>query len=444
MLAHDMGAGKTKTAIDYCNAIDAKLVLVICPKAVIPVWPLNVERHSFLDYECLELNKGPVKAKTEELQKFVQHIKRKGRRGIVIVNYESAWRAPLGPVYNRKNRIVDEGTILSTNWDAVILDESHRIKAPGGKASWFCKRLGRKVNRRLCLTGTPFPHSPLDVYAQFRFLEPEIYGTSFSRFRARYAVMGGYNNRQVIQWQGLDELEQKFFSRAHRVRKEDVLDLPDVLHEQIRFGLDNKAMKTYREVEEDFVSKLEDGQITVENALTKLLRLQQITGGNLQLDDGRNRRIDESKLDVLRDIVADLTGEAVVIFVRFRPEIEQIKVALKKQGRKCFELSGKANELKQWQEHPENEILVAQLQSGQEGVDLTRSRYCVYYSMGFSLGGYEQSLARTHRPGQTRKVTYYHLIAKNTIDVTVYRSLREKKEVVEAIINHIKEGGEDE
>ena len=78
-----------------------------------------------------------------------------------------------------------------------------------------------------------------------------------------------------------------------------------------------------------------------------------------------------------------------------------------------------------------------QIQSGGTGIDLTRAAYCVYLSAGFSLGDYEQSLARVHRPGQERTVFYYHIIARDTVDQRVYDALRDRKQVVEAVLDGI-------
>jgi SNF2 family DNA or RNA helicase len=74
------------------------------------------------------------------------------------------------------------------------------------------------------------------------------------------------------------------------------------------------------------------------------------------------------------------------------------------------------------------------MRSGGEGVDFSAARYCIFYSVGFSLGDYEQALKRTHRPGQTRRVVYYHLVVKGTVDEDVYTALRERRDVVEYIL----------
>jgi SNF2 family DNA or RNA helicase len=110
--------------------------------------------------------------------------------------------------------------------------------------------------------------------------------------------------------------------------------------------------------------------------------------------------------------------------------------AAKLTARDSLELSGSVRQLEQWQAG-EAPVLAVQIQSGGTGVDLTRAAYCVYLSTGFSLGDYEQSLARVHRPGQDRTVFYYHIVAKDTVDEKVYAALRARKKVVEAILDEV-------
>jgi len=84
-------------------------------------------------------------------------------------------------------------------------------------------------------------------------------------------------------------------------------------------------------------------------------------------------------------------------------------------------------------------VLAVQIQAGGIGVNLTRARYSVFYSLGYSLGDYEQALARVHRPGQTRKCTHVHLISKGTVDEHVYKALQDKADVVEYILRKLGE-----
>ena len=436
LFAHDMGAGKSKLGVDYCALQEAKRVLILCPKSVIAVWPKQFALHSGGKWEVLPLASGTVKQKTDTATKALRLAQAMGRQIAIVVNYESAWRGPLGPI-RKKGRIVDQGLLLSTEWDVVILDESHRVKSPGGKASKFCAALRNRAKRRLCLTGTPMPHSPLDLYAQYRFLDPSIFGNNYHRFKMRYGVMGGFQGKQVIRFQRQDEMQEKMFSRAHRVSKHDVLDLPPTTHEQVTVELGPTARNIYNKLEREFVAEVEAGTVTASNALVKLLRLQQVTGGAVSTDEGKTQEVDTAKADALEDLFTDLPAEEpVVVFGRFHHDLTAIARTAAKCERTCGELSGRVNQLEQWQDGKFN-VLAVQIRSGGLGVDCTRSAYCAYYSLGFSLGDYEQSLARLDRPGQTRPVTYYHILATSTVDEDVYAALRAKRKVVDSIL----EGG---
>ena len=120
-----------------------------------------------------------VKAKRDEAQRKINLAKARGVPVVVVINYDSAWRTPFAE------------WALKQKWDLVVADEIHRCKAPGGKASRFLARLGKAARFRLGLSGTPMPHSPLDVYGYFRFIDATIFGWSYNRFRQHFAVMGG-------------------------------------------------------------------------------------------------------------------------------------------------------------------------------------------------------------------------------------------------------------
>ena len=127
------------------------------------------------------------------------------------------------------------------------------------------------------------------------------------------------------------------------------------------------------------------------------------------------------------------------VFCVFRHDIQSIKHAATEAGRKAYELSGKKNELQEWQQSKEGDVLAVQIRSGALGIDFTRAKYCAYYSLGFSLGDYSQSLKRVHRQGQKRRVTYFHFISQNTVDEKVYRALQSKADVVRTIVEGIRQ-----
>jgi SNF2 family DNA or RNA helicase len=186
------------------------------------------------------------------------------------------------------------------------------------------------------------------------------------------------------------------------------------------------------------IAEVRSGEVTAANALVKLLRLQQITGGYIRTDDGHEVQIDSAKMNLLRDVLEDIDPqEPVVVFCRFHKDLEAVNRVADETGRRSLELSGRMDELKQWQAG-EAPVLAVQIDSGGVGVDLTRARYSIYYSLGFSLGSYEQSLARIHRPGQTRPVEYIHLLAQDTVDEQVMAALARRSDVVNSVLQQMK------
>ena len=445
--AFDMGAGKTKSAIDYANGREAKVILVTCPKSVIEVWPDQFRQHSHTNYlPIVPPKKYTCLKKAEYIDGKLKIAAAGGRPCFVVLNLDVLWRPPLGPTYSKKNRIVRNGLLRTVPWHLMIVDEAHRIKSPSGNISWAAAHIGRQAQHRLALSGTPFAHSPMDIYGQFRYLNPELYPRSFTQFRAKFAKMVSCDTgktcfNKIVGYQNLEELNTIFYRRAYRVHRKDVFDLPKVQHEVRYVDLEGEAKRVYDNLERHFVAEVEGGEITVQNALTKLLRLAQITGGHLVLDDGTHKDIGAQKMDVLKDILMDLPPEEpVVIFTRFTRELQRAKdVCMHKDvGRSVAELSGHENQLADWQQGRFNALAV-QIQSGGEGVDLTRARYVIYLSKGFSLGKYEQSLARTDRPGQTREGVFFHILCRGTVDIREYQALAARRRVVEAVMANVRE-----
>ena len=424
MLAMGMGCGKTLTAIALLSS--SPISLILCPKAVISVWPMEFAKHASVQPNIVLLNKGTGEAKARIVADLHRAaLARRAGNTVVILNYEDAWREPLAEA------------LLKMAWNTVILDEIHKIKAASGKASKFCARLRRVAERMVGLTGTPMPHSPVDLYAQYRALDPRVFGTNVHSFKQHYTISGGFGGHQVIGYQHQDEMRAKFMSIAYQADR-SVIELPDATHTVIPVELGPKAMKTYKGLANDLHAAIEGGECTAANALVKLLRLQQLTGGYLKLDDvDRLVEMDTGKREALAELLESIGTEPVVVFCRFRSDMDAVHLECKALGLASCELSGRQNDLAAWQKG-EGQVIAVQIQSGGVGVDLTRASYCVYYSLGFSLGDYDQSLARVHRPGQKNAVSYYHLIVEGTVDRQVYDALDARRDVVNTILEGIK------
>lgn len=433
MLDMSMGTGKSKVIVDLIqNGFEGdggpvmRTVIIAPPNVAKDVWPGQFKQHAILPIEVVLETKGSMIKRAERSLQRVQQAEAKGIPWVVLVNYEAFWQRGLLEF------------LMGLDIDLLIFDESHKIKAPGGKWSKAAQRLARKAKRKLGLTGTLLPHSPLDAYAQFRAVDETVFGTSFVSFRNKYAVMGGFEGKQVVGFRNMEEFYERIASATFRAT-EDVLDLPPTMHEWVRLDLPAGAWKAYSSLEKNFYFEVEAGEVTASNALARLLRLRQVTSGHLPLEDESGQQVKlvthEVKTQALIDLLDNLpVDEPVVVFAVFQHDLNEIHRAAEKAGRKSLELSGRRHELEEWK-NGDAPILAVQIQSGGVGIDLTRAAYCVYYSLGFSLGEYEQSLKRLDRPGQTRSVRYYYLLMERTVDIATMRALEKRKQVVTAILN---------
>ena len=436
-----LGTGKTAPVVWYIQNYHVKATLVVCPLSVIDVWLSEFPKHATVPVTVwcqntpfpaphgillVPLNKGAVERKAVTA---LEAFKYNGSV-VIICNYESAWRPPLNQ------------TFPSAHFDLLVMDEGHKLQSPGSRVSKFFRALAKTVGKRVALTGTPCPNGPLTIYGLYRALDSGIFGTSFAKFRDEFAVMGGYQNHEVVGYKNVEEYNRRFYSIAVHADR-SVLTLPEAITVQRTASLSASAMKIYKQLEKDLVAQIGTGTVTAANGLVKLLRLSQLTGGWLTPDGDifnggpsarvEPTRVDTAKQELLADVLDDLPkDEPVVIFFRFTADAQSIHEVCTEQGRKYNELSGQKNELQSWQK--DGQVLAVQIATGGLGIDLTKAAYCVYYSVGYSLSEYEQSLARVHRPGQTRSVTYIQLIMQNTVDEKVYAALQAKADVVESVL----------
>ena len=448
-----MGTGKTKVVCDLIVNRNHKRVLVVCPKKVIKTWEEENEIHSGRDVQVVLLQDGDTQQKVLRAQMAIALADAANVPVVVVINYESAYREPFGPTYTleeyrdsrsgemRTRQVMkDKGFALTAGFDLVIMDEGHKIKKPGGRISKFCAHFPQHIANRLELTGTPMAHGPQDIYAQFRALDPGIFGTSFAKFRERYLIMGGFQNREVIGFQNMDEFDAKMASITYHVG-EEVLDLPPVRHRTLYCQLSERERKAYNEMDAAMCAGL-DGEAgaVADNILVKMLRCQQITSGVILDEDERLHELGSSKRDLLADTLEDLSKEdlPVVVYCKFIQDLDNVHRVAKEMGLESGEISGRADDLAEFKAG-RFDIIAVQIQAGGAGVNLTRSHVAIYYSVGYSLLDYLQSLKRLDRPGQTKSVLNVYLIAEGTIDEDVYAALSNKEEVSESVKRRIKE-----
>jgi SNF2 family DNA or RNA helicase len=444
-LAWGMGSGKTLAGVRV--AMEHDVVVVLCPQSVGPSWA----RH----FAKADPGRAVVAAWEGDGRSRAQAIVEARGRVAVVVNYDSSWRPAVSSAIES----------LPLARGCIIADEAHRLKSPGSKQSRWAHRLARKFPdaRRLCLSGTPLPHTPLDAYGQFRFLDESVFGTSYAAFRSRFAIPHPKFPQSSIGFQNQDVLAAKMAALTHSVSTDAVMSLPAEQHTTIEVPLGPAASKFYAALAKTFCAELDSGEtVTAANALVKLLRLQQACSGHTAIrhDDGSVEKflLDPgdvtAKGEALGDWLSDVPEhEPVVVFCKFAEDLRQTRLAAKRAGRNCLELSGAVRgtaELDAWQRASGGEVLAVQIQSGGAGVDLSRSSIVAYLSLGHSLGEFEQSVARTRRYGQrAARCLYYHFVATlpwqrssvrrpSSADELVYDALRDKKQVIECVYDLVR------
>lgn len=423
----DMGTGKTITTIALIGALNSQKrvgkVLVVSPKSIVGVWEEEFQKFADFRY-ALTILDGTIAKK-----KAAFGYMNGSALQVIVVNYESAWRL--------------ESEIAKWSPDMIVCDESSKIKNPTTAQSKALHKLGKQSKHNVILTGTPVTNNPLDFFSQYKFLNEEILGSSYYLFRNRYAVMGGYQNHQIVGYNHLSELVEKVHKVAFRIKIEDAVDLPPFIDEVRTIKLEPKAEAVYRMIEQDCYAELStDAEVTAKNILTQLLRLSQCTGGFIRDDKtAQPQDVSTAKLEALEDIIDSCLEEdkKVVVFARFVPEIEAIKSMLekKKVGYRLIygATKDRAEQVKDFQEDASVKVFVGQLQTTGMGLTLTAASVAVFYSLDFSYANYEQSRARIHRIGQTEKCLYIHLVAKNTVDEKIMNALKHKGDIAKLMVD---------
>lgn len=431
----EMGTGKTLTSIATMGAMyqmgKIDRVLIVAPTSVCPVWPKDIDEYA--DFRC---RVGVLLGSKDRRIREIEAVKSYPLRGlkVVVINYESTWRDGIFEA------------LKDYDADLIIADESQRIKTHDAQQSKAMHQLGDQARYKLILSGTPVQNNAIDIFSQYRFLNSSIFGLSYYAFRGRYAIMGGFNQKQIIGYRDLDTLIKKEYSIAYRVTKAEALDLPEQTFLTRNIPLDGKQKNLYQKIKRDSFAELENGgQITAPTVLTKLLRLQQFTGGFIQPDDGaKPEYVFDGKIKALEDIIDDYVlgeGKKLVVFCRFRTEIDLIQSLFKKKKIGFQSIYGdikiedRGPIVDDFQKNPETKIFLAQIDTAGLGITLTAADTCVYYSANFNYAAYSQSLARIHRIGQKNTCTYIHLVAESTIDSQIYKALEKKEDLANTVVD---------
>lgn len=445
LLAADMGTGKTLAALQYIkDQFDSntygRLAVVVTKKRIMRTWEDEILTHTTgTNYIILDHNSIPVALK--ELQKWVDQCKH--RSGIIIVNYEKMINDKLFE------------TIKHLGPTILILDEGHKVKAAGSKISRMLYDLGKRVPKKFILTGTPMANGPMDIYGQARFLKDDLFtvpypkpdspkvrlGTNYNKFEDHFThrmPITGTPVYKILGYRNQELFNSILNDFMYRVTADEVLDLPESVYTRVHVTMPPAARKIYTELVDEMITEFDGGILTVDNVLARTTRLRQITGGYFINNAGQHREIYNEKLQALVEIVEGISDQPFIVMASYTDEIGAIRHWLEAIGITTSELSGKEDTLKEWQAG-NTQAIVVQPQAGSEGVSLVRSKYIIYYSIGYDNAQYLQSKARIRRPGQANSTVYYYfIVCKNSIDLAILNALQSKNAASEAVLSHIK------
>lgn len=419
----EMGLGKTPTTLTVINQLihrdlEIDKVLIVAPKRVVEtVWDTEARKWEHLKHLTFSKVTGDVNARKKALA---------AKADIYLIGRDSiAWLCGL---YG--------GSMLP--FDMLVIDESSSFKAPDSQRFKALKMVQPSFKRVVLLTGTPSPNGLIDLWAQIWLLDRgERLGRTISFYRDNFFKRKfsgfGYEPQQDTQ----ERIQNKIKDIVISMKAEDYIELPDRIDTFIDVILSPKDMKAYKDFERDKVLEMysNDTEITAMNAAALYGKLLQFAGGAIYDEERNVHVIHDAKIEATEEFIESANGRPVFILYRFKHEYDRLMSALKKFKPRKIENS---QDLKAWNSG-KIEIGLGHPASMGHGLNMQEGDTCLlWYSLPDSLELYQQANARLHRQGRKFPVTIGLLIAKGTGDETVLRSLGDKDQVQDALMESVK------
>jgi SNF2 family DNA or RNA helicase len=438
----EMGTGKTKVLIDNMAMLYDKGkidgALIIAPKGVVKTWyeqelPTHLPDH--IENVTVLWQSNITKTQQEKLESLFET---ETAFHILVMNVE-AFSTEKGMKFASK--------FLNSHKVLMAIDESTTIKTPTAKRTKNIIKLGNYSKYRRIMTGSPVTKNPLDLYTQCEFLDPYLLNhSSYYAFRNRYAQMKTMHVRgrsiQVVHaFQNLGELSEKLQGFSYRVLKEDCLDLPPKNWTKRHITLSKEQQKVYDQMKKEALATLNGKVTSTMTVITQLMRLQQITCGHFVADDGSTQEIKNNRIIELMDVLDEIEGKAI-IWGHWQKDIQNIVDEIEKIYGPGSVVSyygltpqdERQDNIRRFQDDPKCRFMVGTPSTGGYGITLTAANTVIYYSNGYDLEKRLQSEDRAHRIGQKKNVTYIDIIAEDTVDEKIVKSLRKKINIASEVL----------
>lgn len=447
-LLMEMGTGKTKVAIDTIGrlALGGQIsgALILAPKGVYMNWVnKEIPEHLTPDLVGITVTTSWRGGKSVGQKRDLENlITRKNRHGIkldfLVMNIEALSSG------ERALRVAE--AFLRSQPCMMIIDESTVIKNTKAGRTKAALYLGKLAKYRRIMTGMPVTRSPLDIFSQFEFLKPQLLGIkSYWSFRSRYAIVekkyfGDRTVDVITGYQNVDDLQKRIAPHSFRVLKEDCLDLPPKVYLQRAVELTKEQERVYAEILENATTQLSNqAYVTATEVITQMLRLHQIVCGFVVDEQRVLHDLPENRTEALLSTLEEAEGSAI-IWCSYRHNCAKVVEAISKSG------LGSVVQYHGGTSDADRQSAVTKFQSGAAkyfvgtpatggyGLTLTAASAVVYYSNTHNLELRAQSEDRPHRIGQTaRCVTYTDLVADDTVDAKILKSLRNKIDIATAV-----------
>lgn len=349
-------------------------------------------------------------------------------------------------VINRENVVWLTENVQGWPFPIVVIDELSSFKSAQAKRWKALKRVRGRIRRIIGLTGTPRPNGLADLWPEVYLLDQgERLGRTLTQFRQRYLVPEKMNGHIVYSYQPREGAETEVYDRladlCMSIRKDDVLQLPGQVYEDVILPTPPALLRQYKRFERDKVLECLDdnGEIVAATAAALTNKLLQFANGAIYDLDGGVHVIHDIKLDALEELLEEAGGDPVLVLYAYQHDADRIR-----QRVTCRALDTTAD-IDAWN-RGEIPVALAHPASIGHGLNLQDGGHIIiWYGLTWSLELYQQANERLNRPGQRHICRIYHLILEGTHDARVLRALQDKDNgqaaALEALRLEITKGG---
>lgn len=409
----ETGTGKSLVAIKMIEYWKVPAMIVGPLTTLESVWVKEIEKWSNLTYTIL----------WQKLKEFNNNY------DIYLINYEQ---------FKKLSKTAD----ISKKIKALVIDESSKMKNPTSQITKSILSFKDLVPHRLCLTGTPAPNNLLEYWGQMAFINSTLLGDNYYRYRNTFFYSCGYGGYMYKPMKTAKEaIIDKVSQQAFSIRKEDCLDLPDRVYETRFVYMDEVQKIAYETMKKESILEFKGNVTLAANELAKLMKLRQVTSGWSITTEGIPIFISDTKVIALKELLEEIPEDKqVIIWVNFHFEVLHLKEAFKDI---CCVLYGdmpQKEKLRSIEDFQNNKyrLLIAHPLSGGLGINFQQCSYVIWYSLNYSQEQYSQANDRVYRIGQKNKVTYFLLLAKDSIDEIIYKVLDKKADLMNECLNMLK------